>query len=389
MTGQQQIELALCRRTGRGHAVLVGNGTAGLALGLQALGAAGRPVVLPDSVCLNVPIAAQLAAARPVYAEVQLADLGIDPTAVAPLLVGAGALIAVHGYGSVCALDALQAAADAAGCPLIEDACLAFGGSHRSQAVGSFGAVSVLSFGAGKPISIDHGGAVLTDDAALARELRALDARLPAFTAAAQGTIDDLGRHHTRLYNAHFGRDLAAHVAGFQQQVRAVQPAFLHRFDPLHLAPLAAAVARLDTVIAQRWQHLQALLHQLAPLLGDDLQPLQPTPGAVPWRLNLLAQPRDALLRALHGAGLHASSWHPSAADFLADAPSGHPVAGRIGAQILNLWLDEACTPAYQGRVADLLRQGLDAHRRAGATAATTTAATAATATDAVHPCTV
>lgn len=362
MTEQQQIELALCRRTGRGHAVLVGNGTAGLALGLQALGAAGRDVVLPDSVCLNVPIAVQLAVARPVYAEVRLADLGVDPALVSPRLTGAGALIAVHGYGSVCDVAALQAAADAAGCPLVEDACLAFGGTFNGRPVGSFGALSVLSFGAGKPISIDHGGAVLTDDAALARELRALDARLPAFTATAQATIDGLGNAHTRLYNAHFGRDLANHVAGFQQQVRAVQPAFLHRFDPLHLAPLAAALATLDTVIAQRWSNLQAWLHTLAPLLGDHLQPLPPTPGAVPWRFNLLAVPRDALLRVLHGAGLHASSWHPSAADFLADTPTAHPVAARIGAQILNLWLDEACTPAYRAQVAGLLRQALDAH---------------------------
>ena len=56
-------------------------------------------------------------------------------------------------------------------------------------------------------------------------------------------------------------------------------------------------------------------------------------------------------MRALHAAGLHASSWHPAASDFLADVPAGHPVARRIGRQILNLWVDADCTPAYRAAV--------------------------------------
>jgi hypothetical protein len=77
----------------------------------------------------------------------------------------------------------------------------------------------------------------------------------------------------------------------------------------------------------------------------------------VPWRANLLVGPADdqadrhALMRALHAAGLHASSWHPAASDFLADVPAGHPVARRIGRQILNLWVDADCTPAYRAAV--------------------------------------
>ena len=372
MTNVSRIEQALCRATGRRFAVLVGNGTAGLALCLEALGAAGRSVVLPDAVCINVPLAAMFSGALARYAEVHPTELGLETQSLAPALQGAAALIAVHGHGSITDLAAQQALAETAGCALIEDACLAFGGHVGGKVgdrpAGSFGIASVLSFGAGKPLTLDHGGAVLTDDAPLARALRALDAALPAFSPEAQERIDALGAQHTRLYNAHYGAGLAAHAPAFRQQALAERVSFLHRFNPARAPGLWHALPTLAERVAQRWAHLEALHALIEPLLGDGLQWLAPTPGAVPWRYNLLVsdgaaghQARHTLMRRLHAAGLHASSWHPPASDFLADRPAGHPVATRIGQQILNLWLDDTCTPVYRTAVQRLIAE----HRHA------------------------
>ncbi len=363
MTNQARIEQALCRATGRRFAVLVGNGTAGLALCLQALDLARRSVVLPDAVCANVPLAALFADALPRHAEIDPQHLGL---ALDGSLQGAAAVVAVHGHGNVTDLADLQARADAAGCVLIEDACLAFGGQAGGRPAGSFGLASVLSFGAGKPLELDHGGAVLTDDAPLARALRALDAALPPFSAALQDSIDALGRAHTRLYNAHYGGDLTPHAPAFRAQALSLRASFLHRVDPARLPALWHALPTLPARVSSRWQHLQALHSQLQPWLGPDLQWLPPSPGAVPWRFNLLVagpdhQPRHALMRALHAAGLHASSWHPPASDFLAAAPARHPVAERIGRQILNLWLDDACTPAYRAAVCRVVAEHVHA----------------------------
>jgi len=368
MTNVSRIEQALCRATGRRFAVLVGNGTAGLALCLEALGAAGRTVVLPDAVCINVPLAVMFAGAVPRYAEVDAAHLGLQGQGLETALQGAAALIAVHGHGSITDLAAQQALAETAGCALIEDACLAFGGKWGERPVGSTGIASVLSFGAGKPLTLDHGGAVLTDDAPLARALRALDAALPAFSTDAQDRIDVLGRQHTRLYNAHFGVDLPAQVPTFRSAALAERASFLHRYNPAKAPALWHALPTLGERVAQRWAHLQALHTLIEPLLGDGLQWLPPTPGSVPWRYNLLVgdggtghEARHTLMRRLHSAGLQASSWHPPASDFLAEQPAQHPVATRIGQQILNLWLDDSCTPAYRTAVHRLIAE----HRHA------------------------
>lgn len=359
-TGKQRLERRLAELHLREHAVLVGNGTTGLALLMRALGLQDRLVAIPDSVCLNVPLGLHLGGALPEYLDNQWSDLGLDAQALAQPRAERGAILAVHGYGQVSEMDPLLAAARAQDLTLIEDACLAMGGSHHGRPVGSFGLASVISFGAGKPLSMDHGGALLTDDAELAAELRALDAGLPDFSEAAQARIDALGSAHTRLYNRCWPDGLAAQAPAFAAELLAASGAFLHRFDARRLDQLQALLPRLPVVVRQRRENLERLGRLLQSLAGEALQLLTPTAGAVPWRLNLLLQGRHAALRALHAQGLHASSWHPRASGFLPGlgAEAAHPVAKRLGHEILNLWVDEHCTEAY----AQAVLRTLDAH---------------------------
>ena len=361
---QHRIERRLAELHLREHAVLLGNGTTGLALLAQALGLQDRQVAIPDSVCLNVPLGLRFGGAQPEYLDNQWGDLGLDAQVLAAPRAGRGAILAVHGYGQASEMDPLLAAARAQDLPLIEDACLTLGGTHHGRPVGSFGLASVISFGAGKPLCLDHGGAVLTDDAELASELRALDAALPAFSETAQARVDALGSAHTRLYNRCWPEGLADQAPAFAQELLAASHAFLYRFDPQRLASLAALLPRLPVVVRQRRENFERLAALLAPLAGEALQLLPLTPGAVPWRLNVLIKRRHEAMRALHAQGLHASSWHPRASGFLpgAGAEAGHPVAERLGREILNLWVDEQSTTAY----AEAVLRTLETHLRAG-----------------------
>ncbi len=362
--GKQRLERQLAELHLREHALLVGNGTTGLALLVRALGLQGRQVATPDSVCLNVPLGLRFGGALPEYLDNQWCDLGLDSQALARPRAERGAILAVHGYGQISEMDPLLAAAREQGLPLLEDACLAMGGSHHGRPAGSFGLASVISFGAGKPLSMDHGGAVLTDDAELAAELRALDAELPAFSVQAQARIDALGSAHTRLYNRCWPDGLAQQAPAFAEDLLAASDAFLHRFDPGRLGQLKQLLPRLPLVVRQRRENFDRLRQLLQPLAGEALQLLTPTDGAVPWRLNVLVQRRHEALRALHAQGLHASSWHPRASGFLPGpgAADAHPVAEQLGREILNLWVDEHATSDYLLAV----QRSLDLHLRAG-----------------------
>lgn len=352
-----EMEQRLCALHGRRYCCLVGNGTAGLALCLQALGLRGRGVALPDSACLNVPLAVFYSDNRPVFVDIGLDDFGLALAEVEARAAEFAAVVAVHGYGSVARMAEMEALAARLGLPLIEDACLVQGGSAGARPAGSFGLASVLSFGAGKPISLGHGGAVLTDDPELYRAVRALDEKLPAFTQAAQDAIDELGSRHTRLYNAHYGSNLAEHIEPFRRAALAAGHHFLHRFDPGLLAGLGDALEQLPGEIARRWANWEKLAEALEANLGDKVLILRPPPGSVPWRLNLLMAGRDAAMRALHGQGLHCSSWHPPASSFLGDGAAPASVAQRVGDHILNLWVTGPDHDSYIDAVGQTLRR--------------------------------
>lgn len=362
-SSRERLEHQLAELHLREHAVLVGNGTTGLALLMQALGLQGRQVAVPDSVCLSVPLGLRFGGAEPAYLDNQWSDLGIDAEAVSRPVAARGALLAVHGYGQVSDMDPLIAAAHRQGLPLIEDACLAMGGSHHGRPVGSFGLASVISFGAGKPLSLDHGGAVLTDDAALAAELRALDNAMSAFSESAQTRVDALGSTHTRLYNRCWPDDLAEQAPAYAEELLASRESFLHRFDPRRESALQMMLPRLPALVALRRENHERLRQMLQPLVSPELQILPLTPGSVPWRLNVLLAHRHDAMRALHAQGLHASSWHPRASAFLPGpgAEAVHPVAERLGNEILNLWVDECATTGYLQDV----RGTLESHLRA------------------------
>jgi perosamine synthetase len=83
-------------------------------------------------------------------------------------------VLPVHVFGRPCAIGAVSAIAEQRGWHLIEDACEALGSSQGDRVMGSFGAASVFAFYPNKQITTGEGGMVVTDDPALADDLRSL-----------------------------------------------------------------------------------------------------------------------------------------------------------------------------------------------------------------------
>lgn len=85
------------------------------------------------------------------------------------------AIMAVHLYGQLAEMQALQTLAHRYGLLLIEDAAQAHGASARGQRAGAFGDAAAFSFFPTKNLgALGDGGAVTTSDARLAERIRAL-----------------------------------------------------------------------------------------------------------------------------------------------------------------------------------------------------------------------
>lgn len=151
--------------TGQRHCVGVSSGAAALALSLQAIGVGpGDEVIVPAFTAVPSAAAVCSVGAVPVFVDVLQGSATIDPEAALRAMSGrTRAVMPVHLFGRPSDVPAL-------GVPVVEDAAQAHG-----AVTGSVSAAVAYSFYPTKNLGgIGDGGAVVTDDADVASELRLL-----------------------------------------------------------------------------------------------------------------------------------------------------------------------------------------------------------------------
>lgn len=161
------------------HCIAVGNGTMALELPLRALGVGpGDQVAVPANTFIATAEAVSNVGAQPVFVDIDPATHNIDPEALARTMSTHDAIvgtIAVHLYGHPADLDELSRVAGSSGTWLMEDAAQAHLARYKGRQIGTHGVAGAFSFYPGKNLGAPgEGGAVVTNDAALAADVRAL-----------------------------------------------------------------------------------------------------------------------------------------------------------------------------------------------------------------------
>ncbi|MGN0086320.1 MAG: DegT/DnrJ/EryC1/StrS family aminotransferase [Alloprevotella sp.] len=167
------------------HCVGVGNGLDALTLILTALKQLrgwqdGDGVLVPAFTFVATAEAVDRAGLRPVFCDVTAAKPLVSADEVARLCrseAGSSlrALVPVHLYGRMCAMDALMEVARRHNLLIVEDACQAHGATLHGRPAGSYGVAAAFSFYPGKNLgALGDGGAVVTNDEELAQRVRSL-----------------------------------------------------------------------------------------------------------------------------------------------------------------------------------------------------------------------
>lgn len=154
------------------HCIAMCNGTVALEIAIRALGLSGE-VIVPSLTFVATAHALQWQGITPVFCDVDRATLCIDPNRIerhiTPRTTG---ILGVHVYGRSCDTEALQALADSNQLKLMFDAAHAFGNMRNGKKIGNFGECEVFSFHATKFFNSFEGGAVATNNDALAEKIR-------------------------------------------------------------------------------------------------------------------------------------------------------------------------------------------------------------------------
>jgi dTDP-4-amino-4,6-dideoxygalactose transaminase len=170
-----EAELAeLCEAS---HGIGVNSGTDALLFALKAVGVGPGDEAITSAfsfVASGSTIA--LCGARPVFVDVDPGTLTLDPALVEKAITPrTRAIVPVHLYGQVAAMDALTAIASARGIAVVADAAQAVGATYDGRGVGAWGDAVCLSFYPTKNLgACGDGGMVLTAREDVAERVRRL-----------------------------------------------------------------------------------------------------------------------------------------------------------------------------------------------------------------------
>lgn len=288
------FEAEVARLSGCAHGVVVANGTAALQISLIVAGVQpGDEVLVPALTFVATANATSHLGAVPYFVDSAYDTLGICPVRlrahleqVAAVRDGAtwncqtgrriAAVVPVHVFGCPVDMDGLDAVVADWPMVVVEDAAESLGSRYKGRRCGSLGTVAAVSFNGNKIVTTGGGGAIVTNDEALAKRAKHLTttAKLPHKWAFLH---DEVG------YN--------------------------YRMPNLNAALGVAQLEQLETRLAQKQSLFGAYAEAFRGLNGATLFTAPEESVSNNWLVTLVLDPgnaedRDHILTVLNDAGI-------------------------------------------------------------------------------------
>lgn len=311
------------------HCVSLNSGTSALHLAMRCLDIGpGDEVITASMTFIASAWGISYVGAKPVFVDIDPVRRTLDPAKLeAAITPRTKAIIPVHLYGMPADMDAILAIANKHGIPVVEDAAQSQGARYKGKRVCQFGLMACTSFYPGKNLgAYGEGGALLTNDEAIAKRARAL-------------------REHgqsKRYYHDEVG--------------------YNYRMDGFQGAVLSIKLKRLDGWNAARAAHARRYNELLA---GTRFElPAIPADSESVWHLYVIeADNRDALREKMSAANVDTGLHYPVPLHLQqAYASLGHkrgdfPLTERLSDRCLSLPMYAELTDEQIQTVATALRQ--------------------------------
>jgi dTDP-4-amino-4,6-dideoxygalactose transaminase len=333
------FEGELARFCGARHAIGCASGTDALLLVLMAWGIGrGDAVICPSFTYHATAEMVALLGATPIVADVHADTFNLDPASCERGVATAKrlglkprAIIPVDLFGLPADHDALNAVAAAHGLLVLDDAAQAFGAGYRGRKLGTLTTATTTSFFPAKPLGCyGDGGAVFTDDDALAARVKSL-----------------------RLHGEGVDRSEAVRI-GITGRLDTIQAAVL--IEKLKIFP--EEIAARDKVAARYCDALTDIA--TVPRTGNES-----TSVWAQYTIRLKPAQRDALAPTLKAQGIPTAIYYtkplhrqPAYRDFPV-ADGGVPVSEQLSKEVISLPMHAYLEPPVQDRIIAAVRRAL------------------------------
>ncbi|RZB29759.1 MAG: hypothetical protein SRB1_02039 [Desulfobacteraceae bacterium Eth-SRB1] len=185
-----RFEEMICEITGAKYAIATVNGTCALHIALKLAGVQpGDEVITQPLSFVATANAIAHCGAKPIFLDVERETLGLDPTALKNFLQTYArieedtcynkttgnritACVPMHTFGHPCRIDEIAEICNYYHIALVEDSAESLGSLYKSKHTGTFGQFGVYSFNGNKTITCGGGGAIVTNNEALAKKAK-------------------------------------------------------------------------------------------------------------------------------------------------------------------------------------------------------------------------
>lgn len=316
------------------HAIACASGTDALLIPLRLLDLRpGDEVIAPAFTFFATAGAIHNAGGTPVFADIDPVTFNLDPEAVARAVTPrTRAIVVVHLYGQMAAMERLLEVAAAHGLAVIEDGAQSVGARRRIgdrwRVAGSLGQVGTLSFFPTKNLGAwGDGGMMLTSDPGLA-------ARLAAH----------------RLHGG--SREYHHDVVGLNSRLDTLQAAVL-----LAKLPYLAGWAEARRALAARYREALSGVEGLTPPAVD------PANEHIWHQYTIRAARREELIARFRQRGIGHKIYYPLALHLqpcfahLGGRPGQLPATEAASAEVVSLPIYPELSPSQQDEVVAAIRE--------------------------------
>ncbi len=319
----KELEDRLAAYTGAAHCITVASGTEALLIALMALGLKpGDEVITTPFTFAATAEMIVLLGGVPVFADIEPDTCNIDAALIeAKITPRTRAIMPVSLYGQVADMDTINAIAARHGLAVIEDAAQSFGATYQGNKSCNLSTLACTSFFPSKPLGCyGDGGAVFTNDAALAQACREI--RVHGQSAR---------YNHTRVG-----------VGG--------------RMDTLQCAVVLAKLDRFEWEIARRLALGERYRQQLGGVRGLRLLAVRSDRDCVWAQYTVFVENRAAVQAALAAQGIPTAVHYPKPvhhqpAYAALCCPECCPQSVLASEQVMSLPMSADLSEAQQDRV--------------------------------------
>ena len=297
----------------------------------------GDEVIMPTFTFVSTANAFALRGARPVFVDSHAITLNMDERLLERAITPrTRAIVPVHYAGVACEMGAIMDIARARSIAVVEDNAHGFTGRYRGKELGTFGALSTLSFHSTKNFACGEGGALIVNDPALAERAEIIREKGTDRSRFLRGQVDkytwvDIGSSYVA------SDALAAFLLGQLESEATVQAARRKIWQTYHteLEPWASAVGASRPVVPDGCEHTWHIYHLMMPSL----------------------EKRQALIEHLKGLGISAV-FHYQA---LHASPMGRTFSGNVSLPVAEAATDRLLRlPLYNDMSDDDLARVVD-----------------------------